>query len=143
MNRRVSSLALGAALSAITFLPACGKSDGVTGPSGPTTLEITDTTVGTGATAAVGDTVTVHYIGAFLNGTVFDNSYASGAPLTFQLGAGRVIRGFEQGIVGMKVGGKRLLVIPSSLAYGAAGNGSIPPNTPIQFQVELLSIAGK
>ena len=143
MNRRASSPALCASLFSIALLAACGQSDSVTGPSGPTTLQITDSTVGTGATAAAGDTVTVHYVGAFLDGTVFDNSYNRGTPLVFQLGAGQVIPGFEQGIVGMRVGGKRLLVIPSSLAYGAAGRGSIPPNTPLQFQVELVSIAGK
>jgi FKBP-type peptidyl-prolyl cis-trans isomerase len=90
-----------------------------------------------------GDTVTVNYVGAFMDGTVFDNSYTRGTPFTFQLGSGQVIQGFDQGILGMKVGGKRLLVIPSSLAYGSQGNSVIPPNTPIQFQVELVSIAGK
>jgi FKBP-type peptidyl-prolyl cis-trans isomerase len=136
----------GALFSSVLLLSfsACSQEDpNPTGPSGPTSLEITEVTVGTGATAVNGDTVTVHYIGAFLNGQTFDSSYQAGAPITFQLGAGRVIPGFEQGIIGMRVGGRRLLVIPSSLAYGSQGSGVIPPNTPIQFQVDLVSIAGK
>jgi FKBP-type peptidyl-prolyl cis-trans isomerase len=143
MNSRFSSLALAASLASIVLLAACGKGDSVTGPNGPTTLEITDVTVGTGAAAAVGDTVTVNYVGAFLDGTVFDSSFVSGVPYTFQLGAGLVIKGFDQGVVGMKVGGRRLVVIPSDLAYGSQGRGAIPPNTPLQFQIDLVSIAGK
>jgi FKBP-type peptidyl-prolyl cis-trans isomerase len=133
---------LALSLSSLAFLPACGK-DG-NGVTGPTALEITDITVGTGATAVAGDTVTVHYTGAFLNGSVFDSS-VGGAPFTFPLGASplAVIRGFDQGVTGMRVGGRRLVVIPSDLAYGSTGSGSIPPNTPIQFQIDLLGIAGK
>jgi FKBP-type peptidyl-prolyl cis-trans isomerase len=129
--------------SPLACSPSCPLQQGRRYITGPSTLQITDTTVGTGALAETGDTVTVHYIGAFLDGTVFDSSYNRGTPYTFQLGAGQVIRGFDQGVVGMRVGGKRHLVIPSSLAYGSQGSGSIPPNTPIQFQVELVSIAGK
>jgi FKBP-type peptidyl-prolyl cis-trans isomerase len=75
---------------------------------------------------------------------VFDSS-VGGAPFTFPLGASplAVIRGFDQGVTGMRVGGRRLVVIPSDLAYGSTGSGSIPPNTPIQFQIDLLGIAGK
>jgi FKBP-type peptidyl-prolyl cis-trans isomerase len=130
-----------ASLLSLALLPACSKSDNPI--TGPTTLQITDVTVGTGAAAASGDTVTINYIGAFLDGTVFDSSFSRGVPFTFQLGVNAVIKGFDQGIVGMKVGGRRVLVIPSDLAYGAAGQGSIPPNTPLQFQVDLVSIAGK
>jgi FKBP-type peptidyl-prolyl cis-trans isomerase len=131
--------------SVLLSLSACSSEDSVpTGPSGPTNLEITEVTVGTGATAVNGDTVTVHYIGAFLNGQTFDSSYQAGAPITFQTGVGAVIPGFEQGIIGMKVGGRRLVVIPANLAYGAAGRApTIPPNTPLQFQIDLVSIAGK
>jgi len=124
-------------------LSACSSEDTPTGPSGPTSLEITEVTVGTGATAVSGDTVTVHYIGAFLNGQTFDSSYSRGTPFTFQTGANAVIPGFEQGVLGMKVGGRRLVVMPANLAYGSAGSGTIPPNTPLQFQIDLVSIAGK
>jgi FKBP-type peptidyl-prolyl cis-trans isomerase len=99
--------------------------------------------VGTGATAVSGDTVTVHYIGTFTNGTKFDSSYDLNQPFTFRLGAGQVIAGFDQGVTGMRVGGKRRLTIPPSLAYGSQGQGSIPPNTTLVFEVDLLSIAGK
>jgi FKBP-type peptidyl-prolyl cis-trans isomerase len=120
-------------------LAACGE-DALTGPSDITTEEIT---VGTGATAAVGDIVTVHYIVSLTNGNVLESSYALGAPITFQIGAGRVIPGFERGIVGMRVGGKRRVTIPPSLAYGSTGNGPVPPNATIRFEIELVSIAGK
>jgi peptidylprolyl isomerase len=99
--------------------------------------------VGTGATAVSGDTVTVHYIGTFTNGTKFDSSYDINRPLTFRLGSGQVIAGFDQGVTGMRVGGKRRLTIPPSLAYGSQGQGAIPPNTTLVFEVDLLSIAGK
>lgn len=145
MLGRTSLLSTSMLCLSLSLLAACSKGNDVTGPSGPTTLEITDVTLGTGATAASGDTVTVNYIGAFLDGTIFDSSYARGVPFAFQLGAGQVIKGFDQGVVGMKVGGRRVVVIPASLAYGAAGssNGAIPPNTPLQFQIDLLSIVGK
>jgi FKBP-type peptidyl-prolyl cis-trans isomerase len=134
---------LALSLSSLAFLPACGK-DG-NGVTGPTTLEITEVAVGTGATAVAGDQVTVDYIGAFLNGNVFDSSISRGVPYTFVLGATplQVIRGFDQGVTGMRIGGRRVVVIPSDLAYGSTGTGSIPPNTPIQFQIDLLGIAGK
>ena len=121
-------------------LAACGGDDTVTGPSEITTEEIT---VGTGATAAAGDTVTVHYILSLTNGNVLQSSYAVGSPITFQIGAGQVIPGFERGIVGMRVGGKRRVTIPPSLAYGSAGNALVPPNATIRFEIELVSIAGK
>lgn len=120
-------------------LAGCGGDD-LTGPSDITTEEIT---VGTGATAAVGDVVTVHYIVSLTNGNVLESSYALGAPITIQIGAGRVIPGFEQGILGMRVGGKRRVTVPPSLAYGSTGNGPVPPNATIRFEIELVSIAGK
>jgi len=125
-----------AVASLLALLGACGSDDN---PSGPSELQIQDITVGTGATAASGDTVTVNYVGAFLNGTIFDQGTTS----PFQLGAHQVIAGFEQGIIGMRVGGVRLLIIPASLAYGASGKPPIPPNTPLQFQVQLVAIQGK
>jgi FKBP-type peptidyl-prolyl cis-trans isomerase len=122
-------------------LVACGGGDSGTSPSGGGTLVIEDLVVGTGATAAAGDTVSVHYLGTFTNGTKFDSSYDRGTPLPpFRLGAGAVIPGFEQGIVGMRVGGKRRLTIPPSLAYGSQGSGPIPPNTTLVFEVELLAV---
>src|SRR6058998_464254 len=95
-----------------------------------TELKMEDTTVGTGAVAEAGKSVTVHYTGWLTNGTKFDSSKDHGQPFTFQLGAGNVIKGWDQGVAGMKVGGVRKLTIPPSLGYGAngAGGGLIPPN---------------
>lgn len=107
-----------------------------------TQLMMKDTVVGTGAVAAAGDSVTVNYVGALTNGTVFDASANHGTTgFTFTLGAGQVIKGWDQGIVGMKEGGKRTLLIPASLAYGdqAVGN-AIPANSALVFEVELLKV---
>ena len=104
-----------------------------------TTVVVDDVTVGDGAEVALGDTVTVHYIGSLQNGEQFDNSYVRGTPFTFTLGEGKVIKGWEEGIVGMKVGGQRILIIPPAFAYGEAGAGPIPPNATLVFAVELLS----
>jgi FKBP-type peptidyl-prolyl cis-trans isomerase FkpA len=127
---------------ALLGLAACGGDSGTSGTPTGGSLVVEDITVGTGATAVSGDTVTVHYIGALTNGAVFDTSYGR-SPYTFRLGANQVIAGFDQGIVGMKVGGKRRLTIPPSLGYGSQGNGPIPPNSTLVFEVELVSIAGK
>lgn len=107
-----------------------------------TELKITDTQVGTGEEAKDGDTVFVHYTGTLTNGQVFDSSIPRGEPFSFQLGQGMVIQGWEIGIKGMKVGGKRHLVIPASLAYGDRAIGSIPANSTLIFDVELLKIEG-
>lgn len=134
MNRFLSAVVL-------FSMVGCGASDdSPTGPEQPLTTQ--DLTLGTGATAVTGDTLTVHYVGSLQSGTVFQSSYG-GPPYTFRLGAGQVIAGWDQGIPGMKVGGKRRLVIPPSLAYGSQGNPPIPPNATLQFDVELVSIAGK
>jgi FKBP-type peptidyl-prolyl cis-trans isomerase len=109
-------------------------------PSGPSSVQTEDLIVGTGATAAVGNTVTVHYIGRLQSGAVFDDSFARQQPIAFRIGAGQVIPGFEQGIVGMRVGGRRRMTIPPSLAYGSSGQGVIPPNATIVFEVELLAV---
>ncbi|MGH7175711.1 MAG: FKBP-type peptidyl-prolyl cis-trans isomerase [Minisyncoccia bacterium] len=108
----------------------------------PDGLQITDNVVGTGATAAAGDSVTVNYVGTLADGTVFDASAKHGSSgFTFALGAGQVIKGWDEGVVGMKVGGTRTLVIPSALAYGSAGvPGVIPANATLTFQVQLLSV---
>jgi len=102
-------------------------------------LQYVDLTVGTGATAQAGKTVTVHYTGWLENGKKFDSSVDRGQPFSFPLGAGRVIKGWDEGVQGMKVGGKRKLIIPSNLGYGARGaGGAIPPHATLIFEVELL-----
>jgi FKBP-type peptidyl-prolyl cis-trans isomerase len=108
----------------------------------PDGLEITDEIVGTGTEAVAGEMVTVNYVGTLSDGTVFDASANHGNQgFTFLLGAGRVIKGWDEGVLGMKVGGKRKLVIPPSLAYGPNGvPGVIPPNATLTFEVELLSV---
>ncbi|HXI83115.1 MAG TPA: FKBP-type peptidyl-prolyl cis-trans isomerase [Verrucomicrobiae bacterium] len=106
-----------------------------------TELKIEDTKVGTGAEAAAGKQVTVHYTGWLTDGTKFDSSKDHGQPFSFQLGAGQVIKGWDQGVAGMKVGGIRKLTIPSSLGYGERGAGGvIPPNATLVFEVELLGV---
>jgi len=106
------------------------------------TLQITDTVVGTGTTAEDGDTVSVLYTGTLDNGTVFDASSLHGnQPFSFVLGAGQVIAGWDQGVVGMKVGGTRELVIPPSLGYGSQQVSTIPPNSTLHFTVQLLSVS--
>jgi FKBP-type peptidyl-prolyl cis-trans isomerase len=134
------------AVIGLAALMACGGDSGTTStPTGPTSLQIEDVVVGTGATVVAGDTITINYIGTFLDGRVFDQS-TPGQPVTFPrpIGVGNFIPGFDQGLLGMKVGGRRKLTIPSSLAYGAAGvPPTIPPNTPLAFDVTLVAIAGK
>lgn len=98
-------------------------------------------TVGNDQTAKAGDTVSVHYTGTFEDGKVFDSSVSSGRPFSFTLGAGQVIKGWDLGIVGMKVGEKRTLTIAPELGYGPEGYGPIPPDSTLIFEVELLSIS--
>lgn len=102
-------------------------------------LVVQDETIGTGAEAGSGSTVFVHYTGKLEDGTVFDTSVGRD-PISFQLGGGYVIPGWDQGIVGMKVGGKRLLIIPPDLGYGSQDYGPIPANSTLIFEVELVSI---
>jgi len=107
-------------------------------------LVVQDVVVGSGKTAENGDTLSAHYIGTLENGTVFDESYGRGQPIQFVLGAGQLIRGWELGLVGMKEGGKRRLIIPSELGYGAQGAGNaIPPNATLLFEIELVSVTKK
>ena len=104
-------------------------------------LKYEDVKEGTGPAAAKGDTVDVHYTGWLKDGKKFDSSLDRGRPFSFKLGAGQVIKGWDEGVAGMKVGGKRKLVIPSDLAYGKRGHpGAIPPDSELTFTVELLAV---
>ncbi len=111
----------------------------------PSGLQYTDTIAGDGAEAKAGHNVRVHYTGWLYNdgakGAKFDSSKDRGDPFEFPLGAGHVIRGWDEGVQGMKVGGTRVLVIPAALGYGARGAGGvIPPNATLMFEVELLAV---
>lgn len=103
-------------------------------------LVISDVTLGTGEEVKEGDAVSVHYIGTLQNGQEFDNSYKKGSTFTFTVGKGNVIEGWEKGVLGMKAGGQRILVIPSTLAYGSEGFGPIPANATLVFAIELVEI---
>jgi FKBP-type peptidyl-prolyl cis-trans isomerase len=138
------------ALAGVLALAACGGGQSGLPPAavGVDTLQSTDLVAGTGAEAVAGSTVTVHYSGWLYDpsqpdakGTPFDSSRESGRPFSFELGAGRVIRGWDQGVQGMRVGGQRRLVIPHQLAYGERGAGGvIPPLATLVFDVELLAV---
>ncbi len=135
-----------ATLACALFLTACGGSDDEAPAVTPATLVSTDLAVGTGIEAIAGDSVTVAYTGWLQDttktdskGTQFEQTTAA-SPFTFQLGKGIVIAGWDQGVAGMRVGGKRRLVIPPGLAYGAAGRGSIPANATLIFEIEVLAI---
>jgi FKBP-type peptidyl-prolyl cis-trans isomerase len=126
------------AAHADTSAPAKTKGKPVTTPSG---LKYWDLKKGSGAVAKAGDSVQVHYTGWLTEGKKFDSSVDRGSPFVFKLGAGMVIKGWDEGVAGMKVGGKRQLHIPAELGYGARGAGdAIPPNAELIFDVELLGI---
>lgn len=123
-------------------VPSTNQKEGaVAGVSDVTELKKEDEVVGTGAEAVAGKTVSVHYTGWLTDGTKFDSSVDRGTPFEFQLGAGQVIKGWDEGVAGMKVGGKRKLTIPPDMGYGARGAGGvIPPNATLVFDVELLDV---
>ena len=115
--------------------------EGTNPPAQAGELVVEDVKVGEGAEAKSGSTVTVHYLGTLADGTKFDSSYDRNEPFSFVLGEGKLIPGWEQGIMGMKVGGKRKLTIPPNLAYGANGVPNvIPPNSTLNFEVEMLEV---
>ena len=147
MHRCKSPLAIAAVVVMLTLLTACA--DPGPPPGGRIAeLQRIDERTGTGAVATPGDDVTVHYTGwlfdeqaANRRGEKFDSSVDRGEPLTFLLGAGRVIRGWDDGVAGMRVGGKRVLMIPPEFGYGRKGAGGvIPPNGSLVFEVELLGV---
>ena len=128
-------------VEASTPKPAAGNNEAtgkeVTNPSG---LKYVDYKIGTGEFPKAGQTVVVHYTGTLTDGTKFDSSRDKGTPFEFPLGMSRVIAGWDEGIASMKVGGRRKLIIPSALGYGPGGQGPIPPNATLLFDVELLGI---
>ncbi len=133
---------LSTVLMTLVAVSAWGAAKMVTNPSG---LKYVDEKVGTGAEAKTGKSVVVHYTGwlnqAGKKGSKFDSSVDRGKKFTFPLGAGRVIRGWDEGVAGMKIGGKRTLYIPSKMAYGERGAGAaIPPNADLIFDVELFEV---
>ena len=141
---------LKSALAALVLVSVTAPSLAADGAPGKMTelangLKYTDTNVGTGAEATKGHKVSVHYTGWLYNngakGAKFDSSLDRGQPFAFGLGAGQVIRGWDEGVAGMKIGGKRTLIIPPELGYGASGAGGvIPPNATLMFDVELLGV---
>jgi FKBP-type peptidyl-prolyl cis-trans isomerase FkpA len=152
MNNTIKACAFGLALT--LSLAACERhkpaaeapAQAVQADSSPVPFQKIDSVAGTGATASAGQMVTVNYTGWLYapnapdhHGAQFDSSRGR-APFTFRLGSGGVIPGWDQGVAGMKVGGKRTLVIPASLGYGSDGSGPIPPNANLIFDVELLKV---
>jgi peptidylprolyl isomerase len=126
-------------ITGATLMAGCGHKTGqeVTTPTG---LKYVDEVIGNGERARLGKTVTVNYTGTLTDGTKFDSSADQGQPLEFRLGTDTIIQGWNEGIVGMQVGGKRKLIIPPQLGYGAQGKGKIPPNATLIFEIELVGV---
>lgn len=127
---------VGSALQVVNETAAPTIDTQVTEPN----MQIEDITIGSGEVVKAGDTVFVHYEGTLTNGQLFDSSKRRGEPFSFTVGAGQVIAGWEQGLIGMQIGGERKLVIPPELAYGERGIGPIPPNATLMFTIELIDI---
>jgi len=136
-GRRFRLLAVFAVVGMIASNAGCGRKGSTRTIGG---VSIQDLKVGGGATATSGKIVSAHYTGRFPDGSKFDSSYDAGAPVEFPLGSGKVIKGWDVGIEGMRVGGKRKLTIPPELAYGSRGNGPVPPNATLVFDVELMAV---
>ena len=126
-------------LSLVVLVSGCDLS-GSNDDEPPDEVLIEDIVVGTGDPVEPGQTLTVHYVGTLTNGTTFDSSRSRGEPFTFVLGDSRLIAGWNIGIEGMRVGGTREITIPPALAYGNRGVGSIPPNSTLVFEIELLDV---
>jgi len=146
MIRLRGALALVATALAALFVASCTDAPGTPSPNAP--FSQTDLTLGTGATATGTATVTVNYTAWFydgsksdLKGLQFDTS--AGTPFTFTLGTGSVIKGWDQGVPGMREGGQRRLVVPPSLAYGSTRNGIVPPNTTLVFDISLVTVTAQ
>jgi FKBP-type peptidyl-prolyl cis-trans isomerase len=140
LTKAIALLVLAAlAVAAVLFIVLQSGGGGeVTTPSG---LKYVDEVVGTGDSPKSGQTVKVHYTGTLEDGTKFESSLDKGQPYSFRIGTSAVIKGWDEGIMTMKVGGKRKLIIPPQLGYGAAGSGSkIPPNATLIFEIELLNV---
>lgn len=134
-------IVLALAASAIAYLITKRAGSGGTEVTTASGLKYTDLVVGTGPSPQTGQLVSVHYTGTLLNGKKFDSSLDRGKPFEFRIGTGGVIKGWDEGLISMKVGGKRKLVIPSALGYGARGAPpNIPPNSTLVFDVELLGV---
>jgi len=144
--KRFTRLAVSVVLSALLAVPAFAaqdaKKDGGKAVTTASGLKYVDTVVGKGASPTAGKQVTVHYTGTLENGKKFDSSVDRNEPFSFVIGVGQVIKGWDEGVLTMKVGGKRKLIIPAKLGYGAQGAGGvIPPNATLLFDVELLNVA--
>lgn len=134
----IALIAVGAIAALIIGYFIINSVSGVT--TTPTGLKYQDEVVGTGPSPQAGKTVKVHYTGRLENGTKFDSSLDRNQPFTFQIGRGQVIKGWDEGVMSMKVGGKRQLIIPPDLGYGGRSQGTIPPNSTLIFDVELLEV---
>jgi peptidylprolyl isomerase len=152
--RNVEKIIVFLLLVAAISIPACSQKEVTTVPEkaaeqqvsgavkSSSGLSYTDLVKGSGAAPTSGKNVTVHYTGWLENGTKFDSSVDRGQPFVFRIGAGEVIPGWDEGVMSMRVGGKRKLIIPSQLGYGPSGAGGvIPPNATLIFEVELLDVA--
>jgi FKBP-type peptidyl-prolyl cis-trans isomerase FkpA len=138
-------------LLTLTLVVSCASSGAASGGGGggsarkatASGLEYEDLTVGQGAEAHAGATVIVHYTGWLVDGTKFDSSLDKGEPFVFRIGGGQVIRGWDEGLAGMKVGGKRRLTVPARLGYGDRARGNIPAGSTLVFEIQLLGVKGE
>ena len=128
---------IAAAVGAYLIFGGGGSGAEITTASG---LKYVDQVVGSGASPSLGKKVKVHYTGTLMDGTKFDSSVDRGQPFEFTIGVGQVIKGWDEGVMTMKVGGKRKLIIPPDLGYGSRSAGKIPPNSTLNFDVELLGV---